>query len=191
MAAEMMKTFVMKRTGEVGFVSKPVPKPGPNDAVIRTTRALVCTSDVHTVKGAIGDRTDLTLGHEAVGVVHALGSAVCGLEKGDRVAVNAITPCFRCDNCLRGFTSHCQQMLGGWKFANVKDGTFAEYFHVNDAEAKYIKSITLSYTFHVTDLPSDQASLADPGVDGRGTPARHDRCLPSTIAARDSPAPAQ
>jgi len=131
-----MKTFVMRRVGEVGFADKPIPEdPGPNGAIVRTTRALVCTSDTHTVGGAIGDRTNLTLGHEAVGVIAKLGSAVRGLREGDRVAVNAITPCFHCENCLRGFTSQCQQMLGGWKFANVRDGVFAPYFFVNDAEA--------------------------------------------------------
>jgi len=96
---------------------------------------LICTSDTHTVGGAIGDRKDLTMGHEAVGVVHRLGSAVRGFKEGDRVAVNAITPCFQCENCLRGYTSQCTAMLGGWKFANVKDGNMAEYFHVNNAIA--------------------------------------------------------
>lgn len=130
-----MKAFVMKRIGQVGVMEKPVPDPGPNDAVVKTTAALICTSDTHTVAGAIGDRENLTLGHEAVGVVYKLGSAVKGFTEGDRVAVNAVTPCFRCENCLRGLTSQCTQMLGGWKFANVKDGNLAEYFHVNDAEA--------------------------------------------------------
>ncbi len=130
-----MKAFVMHRLGSVGVVDKPIPEPGPNDAVVRTTAALVCTSDTHTVRGAIGERNELTLGHESVGVVHALGSAVRGHRVGERVAVNAITPCYRCENCLRGFPSQCSQMLGGWKFANVKDGALAEYFHVNDAEA--------------------------------------------------------
>ncbi len=131
-----MKAFVMRRIGQVGIVDKPIPTdPGPNGAIIRTTMALICTSDTHTVGGAIGDRQDLTLGHEAVGVIEKLGSAVNGFRAGDRVAVNAITPCYKCANCLRGFTSQCQQMLGGWKFANIKDGVFAEYFQVNDAEA--------------------------------------------------------
>src|SRR5579863_3243762 len=135
-AMAMMKAFVMRRIGEVGFLDKPVPDdPGPNGAVVRTTRAMVCTSDTHTVGGAIGDRTNLTLGHEAVGVVWKLGREVRGVKEGDRVAVNAITPCFHCENCLRGFTSQCEQMLGGWKFANVRDGVFAPYFFVNDAEA--------------------------------------------------------
>lgn len=131
-----MKTFVMRRIGDVGFLEKTVPEdPGASGAIVKTTRALVCTSDTHTVGGAIGERSNLTLGHEAVGVVAKLGREVRGVKEGDRVAVNAITPCFRCDNCLRGFTSQCQQMLGGWKFANVRDGVFAPYFFVNDAEA--------------------------------------------------------
>ncbi len=134
--ARTMKAFVMKRIGEVGFMEKPVPDdPGPNGAIIRTTTALICTSDVHTVKGAIGERENLTLGHEAVGIVEKVGSEVREVKEGDRVAVNAITPDFVCDNCQRGFTSQCGQMLGGWKFANIKDGVFAEYFHVNDARA--------------------------------------------------------
>lgn len=134
-ATQTMKTFVMKGIGEVGFAEKPVPEPGPNDAVIKTTAALICTSDTHTVAGAIGERENLTLGHEAVGVIHRLGSAVEGFAGGMRVAVNAITPCYTCTNCQRGYTSQCQDMLGGWKFANVRDGSFAEYFLVNDAVA--------------------------------------------------------
>jgi len=133
--AEIMKTFVMKRIGEVGVMEKPIPDPGPNDAIIKTTAALVCTSDIHTVAGAIGERANLTLGHEAVGVVHKLGQAVKGFREGDRVVVNAITPCYLCENCLRRYTSQCTEMLGGWKFANVKDGNMAEYFHVNSAQA--------------------------------------------------------
>jgi len=133
--AQTMKAFVMKKVGEVGMMEKPVPDPGPNDAVVKTTHALICTSDTHTVAGAIGERTDMTLGHEAVGVIYKLGKAVQGFKEGDRVAVNAITPCYECENCLRGFPSQCMGMLGGWKFANVKDGNMAEYFHVNRAAA--------------------------------------------------------
>jgi len=133
--ATMMNAFVMKKIGSVGMMEKPVPDPGPNDAIVKTTAALVCTSDVHTVGGAIGERTNLTLGHEAVGIIYKLGSAVKGFREGDRVAVNAITPCYQCENCLRGYASQCTEMLGGWKFANAKDGNLAEYFHVNSAQA--------------------------------------------------------
>lgn len=156
--AKMMKTFVMKRIGEVGFMDKPMPDdPGPNDAIIKTTKALVCTSDTHTVEGAIGERENITLGHEAVGIVYKLGSAVKGVKEGDRIAVNAITPCYKCENCQRGYTSQCREMLGGWKFANIKDGNFAEYFHVNDAEANLAlipEGVTDEAAAYTTDMMS-------------------------------------
>ncbi len=50
---DSMRAFVMRKGEEVAVVDKPIPEPGPNEAVVRTTTALVCTSDVHTVKGAI------------------------------------------------------------------------------------------------------------------------------------------
>ncbi len=134
-----MKSFVMHEIGKVGIMDKPIPVAGPTGAVVKTTKALVCTSDVHTVAGAIGPRKNLTLGHEAMGVIHELGSEVKGFKVGDRVVLNAITPCYQCHNCQRGFTSQCEQMCGGWKYANVKDGSFAEYFHVNDAKANLVK----------------------------------------------------
>jgi len=131
----MMKALVMEGLGKVSLAEKRIPRIGPDDALVRTTAALVCTSDIHTVGGALGVRHNLTLGHEAVGSIERLGSEVRGLRIGQRVAVGAITPCWRCENCQRGFPSQCGQALGGWKFANVKDGTLAEYVHVNDAQA--------------------------------------------------------
>ena len=130
-----MKAFVMKKLDAVGFVDKPIPKPGPNDAVIKTTRALICTSDSHTVHGAIGPRQNLTLGHEAVGVVNEIGSEVKLFKPGDRVVVGAITPDWGDLASQAGHSSQSGGALAGWKFANVKDGVFAEYFHVNEADA--------------------------------------------------------
>jgi len=134
-----MKAFVMKQIGQVGFMDKPIPEPGPNDAVIRTSKALICTSDSHTVHGGIGPRTDLTLGHEAVGVVHAVGSEVKVFRPGDRVVAGAITPDWGHPAAQNGYPSQTGGPLGGWKFANVKDGVFAEYFHVNEADANLAK----------------------------------------------------
>jgi threonine dehydrogenase-like Zn-dependent dehydrogenase len=130
-----MRAFVMKEIGRVGFMEKPDPEPGPGDAVVRTTTALICTSDSHTVQGGIGPRQDLTLGHEAVGVVHAVGSEVRDFRPGDRVLVGAITPNWGSLASQNGFPSQSGEPLGGFKFANRKDGVFAEYFHVNDADA--------------------------------------------------------
>ncbi|MGW2776826.1 NAD(P)-dependent alcohol dehydrogenase [Streptomyces olivaceoviridis] len=130
-----MKAFVMKEIGRVGFMDKPVPEPGPGDAVVRTTSALICTSDSHTVHGGIGPRKDLTLGHEAVGIVHAVGSEVKDFRPGDRVLVGAITPDWGDLASQNGFPSQSGGPLGGFKFANRKDGVFADCFHVNDADA--------------------------------------------------------
>jgi threonine dehydrogenase-like Zn-dependent dehydrogenase len=130
-----MKAFVMKAIGQVGFMEKPIPRPGPNDAIVKTTRALICTSDSHTVGGGIGPRENLTLGHEAVGIVHEVGSNVTFFKPGDRVLVGAITPDWGDPASQAGHSSQSGAPLGGWKFSNTKDGVFAEYFHVNEADA--------------------------------------------------------
>jgi len=134
-----MKAFVMKKIGQTGFMDKPMPKPGPNDAIVKTTKALICTSDSHTVRGGIGERHNLTLGHEAVGVVHEVGSEVEVFHPGDRVVVGAITPDWGHPAAQDGYASQSGQPLGGWKFSNTKDGVFAEYFDVNDADANMAK----------------------------------------------------
>jgi threonine dehydrogenase-like Zn-dependent dehydrogenase len=130
-----MRAFVMKTLGSVGFMDKPVPTPGPDDAIVKTTRALICTSDSHTVRGAVGPRENLTLGHEAVGVVYQVGSNVKLFKPGDRVVVGAITPDWGDPASQAGHSSQSGAPLGGWKFSNTKDGVFAEYFHVNEADA--------------------------------------------------------
>ncbi|HJU29045.1 MAG TPA: NAD(P)-dependent alcohol dehydrogenase [Candidatus Binataceae bacterium] len=145
-----MKAFVMKGLHQVGFMEKPAPKAGPNDAIVKTTRALICTSDSHTVHGAIGPRHDLTLGHEAVGIVHEVGSEVRRFKPGDRVLVGAITPDWGDPASQAGHSSQSGGALGGWKFANIKDGVFAEYFHVNDADANMAR---------IPDGVSDEAAV--------------------------------
>jgi threonine dehydrogenase-like Zn-dependent dehydrogenase len=145
-----MKAFVMRSLGYVGFMDKPIPEPGPNDAIVKTTRALICTSDSHTVRGAIGPRENLTLGHEAVGVVYAAGSNVTGFGIGDRVVVGAVTPDWGEPASQAGHSSQSGAPLGGWKFSNTKDGVFAEYFHVNEADANMAR---------IPDTVSDEAAV--------------------------------
>lgn len=132
--AGTMRAFVMPEVGKTAVVDKPIPEPGPEEAVVRTTTALICTSDVHTVKGALPVAPGVTLGHEAVGVIHSLGSAVDGFTEGQRVAVNAATPCFRCHYCQSGFTSQCGGPLGAYRFTAQMDGNMAEYFLVPAAK---------------------------------------------------------
>jgi len=125
----------MKEVGETGFVDKEQPEPGALDAVISPRVGLVCTSDVHTVHGAIGSRENLTLGHEVVGFVEETGDEVDDFEPGDRVIVGAVTPEWASAAAQDGHPAQSRGALGGWKFGNTKDGTFAEFVHVNEADA--------------------------------------------------------
>ena len=159
-----MQAYVMRSIGETGFVEKDRPEAGPNDAIVRPTLGLVCTSDVHTVHGAIGEREDITLGHEAVGIVEEVGEAVEIFEPGDRVAVGAITPDWGSLAAQDGHPSQSEQALGGWKFANVKDGVFADYFHVNDADANMAsvpESVSDEAAAYVTDMMSTGFNAAE------------------------------
>ncbi|MGM0590201.1 MAG: NAD(P)-dependent alcohol dehydrogenase [Halobacteriota archaeon] len=152
-----MKAFVMNGLEEVGFAEKDKPEAGSGDAILRPTKGLVCTSDVHTVHGAIGERENLTLGHEVVGVVDSVGEGVEVFEPGDRVVVGAITPDWGSLAAQDGHPSQSNQALGGWKFANVKDGTFAEYVHVDEADANLAHipdSVTDEAAVYVTDMMS-------------------------------------
>ncbi len=131
-----MKAFAMLEVGKVGWIEKDSPKAGPLDAIVRPIAMAPCTSDVHTVwAGAIGDRKNMILGHEAVGEVVEVGKLVKDFKPGDKVIVPAITPDWGSLESQAGFPQHSTGMLAGWKFSNFKDGVFAEYFHVNEADA--------------------------------------------------------
>jgi threonine dehydrogenase-like Zn-dependent dehydrogenase len=130
-----MKGFAMLEIGKTGWITKERPVCGPLDAVVRPIALAPCTSDVHTVwEGAVGDRKNLILGHEGVGEVVEVGSMVKDFKPGDKVIIPAITPDWNALESQAGFSMHCHGALGGWKFSNSKDGLFAEFFHVNDAD---------------------------------------------------------
>jgi threonine dehydrogenase-like Zn-dependent dehydrogenase len=77
------------------------------DALVRPIVVAPCTSDIHTVwEGAIGERSDMILGREAVGEVVEVGELVKDLKKGDKVIVPAITPDWGSANSQRGFPMH-------------------------------------------------------------------------------------
>ena len=130
-----MKGFAMAGIGHTSWITKENPVCGPMDAICRPLALAPCTSDVHTVwAGALGDRHDMILGHEAVGEVVEVGSLVKDFKPGDKVIVPAITPDWNSLEAQAGFQMHSGGMLAGWKFSNFKDGVFAELFHVNDAD---------------------------------------------------------
>ena len=152
-----MKGFAMLKIGQTGWIEKEKPVAGEFDAIVRPLALAPCTSDIHTVySGALGERSNMILGHEAVGQVVEVGSAVKYIKPGDRVVVPAITPEWRSVEVQLGVGGqHSEGMLTGWKFSNIKDGVFAEYFHVNDADmnlAKLPDGITLEQAVMMSDM---------------------------------------
>ena len=131
-----MKTLVFVKAGVVELREKAIPTVGPNDALLRVTMTTICGTDVHILKGEYPVESGLTIGHEPVGVIVGLGSAVTGFHVGQRVIAGAITPCGQCHSCLDGVRSQCGgKVMGGWKFGNTIDGCQAEFVLVPHAVA--------------------------------------------------------
>jgi alcohol dehydrogenase len=137
-----MKAAVFVENGRIVLDEKPMPDVGPLDALIRITTTTICGTDVHILKGEYPVAKGLTIGHEPVGVIEKLGSAVDGYQEGQRVIAGAITPSGYSYACLCGChsqdgpkTKHGFKALGGWKFGNTIDGCQAEYVLVPDAMA--------------------------------------------------------
>ena len=131
-----MKAAVFAEPGRIVLMEKPIPQVGPGDALLRVTTTTICGTDVHILKGEYPVARGLTVGHEPVGIIEELGSAVQGYEIGQRVIAGAITPCGQCHACLGGHPSQCGgRLLGGWRLGNTIDGCQAEYVLIPDARA--------------------------------------------------------
>lgn len=137
---QMMKAAVFVEPGRIVLDDKPVPDVGPLDALVRVTTTTICGTDVHILKGEYPVEKGLTIGHEPVGVIEKLGSAVRGYREGQRVIAGAITPSGWSHACLcdcgaqdGAGTAHGWKPLGGWRFGNTIDGAQAEYLLVPDA----------------------------------------------------------
>jgi threonine dehydrogenase-like Zn-dependent dehydrogenase len=131
-----MKAAVFVEPGKIVLQEKPVPEVDPGDALVRVTTTTICGTDVHILKGEYPVAPGRIVGHEPVGVIEALGSAVTGYTVGQRVIVGAITPCGQCHACLDGHQAQCGgKAIGGWRFGNTIDGCQAEYVLVPHAMA--------------------------------------------------------
>ena len=153
-----MKALVYHGPGQKSWESVGDPKPmDPTDIVVRIDTTTICGTDLHILKGDVPAVTDgRVLGHEAVGTVVEVGSAVSTLAVDDRVIIPAITSCGRCANCKRAMPSHCLATGGiGWIFGHLIDGTQAEYTRVPYAETsvhKVPEGVTDQQVLFLTDI---------------------------------------
>jgi alcohol dehydrogenase len=141
MSAPVMPTMPRMSTTEVAQMQALVylgpgkkaverrPKPvitAPTDAIVKVTKTTICGTDLHILKGDVPSCTPgRILGHEGVGVVEQVGSAVTAFKAGDRVLISCISSCGKCEYCRKLMPSHCT--AGGWILGNTIDGTQAEF----------------------------------------------------------------
>jgi len=136
--AAMMKALVYRGPGEIRL--EQVPKPEirlPDDAIVRVTAASICGSDVHILRGHMpGMMPGTIVGHEFVGVVEQVGSAVAGPAPGDRVAGPAAVWCGRCRPCLKGLRALCENrgIFGCGSLYGDLPGAQAEFVRIPFAD---------------------------------------------------------
>lgn len=127
-------TYVERGKFELREKQKPALQ-DDRDAIIRVTLASICTSDLHIKHGSVPRAVPgVTVGHEMVGVVEAVGPAVAAVKPGDRVAVNVETFCGECFFCKHGYVNNCTDPNGRWALGCRIDGGQAEYVRVPYAD---------------------------------------------------------
>ncbi|MEV5341370.1 S-(hydroxymethyl)mycothiol dehydrogenase [Streptomyces sp. NPDC052676] len=107
MAQEVRGVIAPGRDEPVRVETIVVPDPGPGEAVVRVQACGVCHTDLHYKQGGITDEFPFLLGHEAAGVVEAVGDGVTEVAPGDFVILNWRAVCGRCRACLRGRPWYC------------------------------------------------------------------------------------
>ena len=131
-----MKALTYIERGRFALLDKPVPEiQDPRDAVVRVTLGSICTSDLHIKRGAVPRAVPgITVGHEMVGIVEAVGAEVTTVRPGDRVTVNVETFCGECYFCRHGWVNNCTDQNGGWALGCRIDGGQAELVRVPYAD---------------------------------------------------------
>jgi len=129
-----LKALVYMAPNKVSLEDRPQPGiTAPTDAIVKVTRTTICGTDLHILKGDVPSCTPgRILGHEGVGVVEVVGSAVTAFKVGDPVLISCVSACGKCANCRRQMYSHCS--TGGWILGNSIDGTQAEYVRIPHAD---------------------------------------------------------
>jgi alcohol dehydrogenase len=129
-----MKALVYKGPGKKALEDRAKPEiSAPTDAIVKIVKTTICGTDLHILKGDVATcAPGRILGHEGVGVVDQIGTAVTAFHPGDRVIISCISSCGKCDYCRRGMYSHCAN--GGWILGNTIDGTQAEFVRIPFAD---------------------------------------------------------
>ncbi len=147
-----MKAVVYRGVGDIRLENVAEPKiQKPNDAIVRLTASAICGTDLHMVRGTMPGMVPGTiLGHEGVGVVEEIGSAVRNLREGDRVVVPSTIACGNCSYCRAGYYAQCDNanpngpaagtaFYGGPATSGPFNGMQAEFVRVPFANINLVK----------------------------------------------------
>lgn len=134
-----MKALIYQGPGKKAVEERPRPTIiDPTDAIVKVTKTTICGTDLHILKGDVPScAPGRILGHEGIGIVEEVGSAVTELRPGDHVLISCISSCSKCEYCRKGMYSHC--LKGGWVLGNIIDGTQAEYVRTPFADTSLYK----------------------------------------------------
>jgi alcohol dehydrogenase len=129
-----MKALAFLGPGKKALEERPKPTiAAPTDAIVQVTRTTICGTDLHILKGDVPSCTPgRILGHEGVGVVDSVGTAVTSFKPGNTVLISCISSCGKCVYCRKLMYSHCT--TGGWILGNKIDGTQAEFVRIPHAD---------------------------------------------------------
>ena len=123
MAAEVRGVVARAKGEPVSIETILVPDPGPGEAVVAVQACGVCHTDLHYREGGINDEFPFLLGHEAAGLVEAVGPGVDGLAPGDFVVLNWRAVCGQCRSCRRGRPWYCFSTHNARQKMTLADGT--------------------------------------------------------------------
>src|SRR5450755_528442 len=123
MAHEVTGVIARGKGAEVELATVLVPDPGPGEALVRVQACGVCHTDLHYREGGIGEEFPYLLGHEAAGVVEAVGEDVTGLTAGTFVILNWRAVCGQCRACRRGRPWYCFNTHNATQKMTLADGT--------------------------------------------------------------------
>ncbi len=135
-----MKAVVYHGPGEKQWEEVPDPEiKDATDVIVQVDTTTICGTDLHILKGDVPAVTDgRILGHEGVGTIVEVGSAVNTLQQGDRVIISCVSSCGSCSYCQQRLPSHCLHEEGasgvGWILGHLIHGTQAEYVRIPFAE---------------------------------------------------------
>jgi len=113
----------LERGRPVEVVTINVPDPGPGEAVVKVQACGVCHTDLHYREGGINDDFPFLLGHEAAGIVEAVGPDVSAIAPGDFVVLNWRAVCGECRACRRGDLHYCFNTHNASQKMTLEDGT--------------------------------------------------------------------